>query len=144
MSIYTSSFNIVLNRRKSKQDYYIQLSRDLGEYEGLNDDHNLENLIDENWGYEFGNWWGDKPAYKKGVSKKDLRRFAKHLRDFFWDRNVFLLCFENVLSGEICHRQWLSEILEKSFGLHIEEWRGEKPAYKETEACNFQIEAKDK
>ena len=105
-------------------DIYIQVSRNLGQYEKDGGASGLASMIDENWGEEFGNWWGDKAAYKSGVRKKDLRRFAAHLRPLMKERDVFLLCFEDVLSGQICHRRWLADILQKSYGLWAEEWKG--------------------
>ena len=125
MSFYTSSYKNILARKKAPGDFYIQVSRNLGKYEQENDTSGLALLIDENWGEEFGNWWGDKAAYKSGVSKKDLRAFAKRLRELMKERNIFLLCFEDVLAGEVCHRRWLAEILQKSFGLKVDEWNGE-------------------
>ncbi|MBO7122326.1 MAG: hypothetical protein J6V90_03480 [Treponema sp.] len=53
-----------------------------------------------------------------------FRVLAKWLRKNMGCADVFLLCFENVLEGETCHRRWLAKILHKSFGLKIEEWRG--------------------
>ena len=123
MSIYTSSYETVLNRKKEANDIYIQVSRDLGQYAQPDDTTGLQNLIDEDWGEEFGNWWRTKIEYKKGLCKKDLRRFASYLRANNKESNFYLLCFENVLVGEECHRRWLAEILRKSFGLSIEEWK---------------------
>ena len=123
MAVYTSSYETILNRKKEAKDIYIQVSRNLGQYAEPNDKSGLVSLIDENYGNEFGNWWGDKAAYKRGASKKDLRRFAKYLRENMQEKDIFLLCFENVLEGEVCHRRWLAEILRKSFGLNIEEWK---------------------
>ena len=123
MSIYTSSYETVLNRKKEANDIYIQVSRDLGQYAQPDDTTGLQNLIDEDWGDEFGNWWGTKIEYKNGIRKKDLRRFASYLRANKKESNLYLLCFENVLEGEVCHRRWLAEILRKSFGLSIEEWK---------------------
>ena len=123
MAIYTSSYETILNRKKESKDIYIQVSRNLGQYEEPNDKSGLASLIDEDFGSEFGNWWGDKTSYKKGLSKKDLRQFAKYLRENMQEKNLFLLCFENVLKGGICHRRWLAEILQKGFGLSIEEWK---------------------
>ena len=120
--LYTSSYAAMEKRIKGETDIYIQVSRNLGHYEDPEDTTGLAKKIDEDWGEEFGNWWNDKESYKKGISKKDLRRFAKHLRDIKEIHTVFLLCFENVLAGEECHRRWLAEILQKGFGLNIPEW----------------------
>lgn len=122
MSIYTSSYKNILNRKKEDKDIYIQVSRDLGPYEAPDNSSGLLDLIDEDWSYEFGNWWGNKQEYKSGLKKKDLRIFAKHLRELQNDDNVFLLCFEDVLAGEVCHRRWLAEIIEKGFSLKIPEY----------------------
>ena len=123
MAIYTSSYETVLNREKEEKDIYIQVSRDLGQYAQPDDMTGLKDLIDEDWGEEFGNWWGTRIEYKNGISKKDLRRFASYLRAKEKESNLYLLCFENVLAGEVCHRRWLAEILRKRFGLSIEEWK---------------------
>ncbi len=122
--LYTSSYSAILNRKKNERDIYVQLSRNLGEYEKDSGQTELLALIDENLGGQFGNWWGGQAAYKSGVKKKDLRVLAKWLRENMDGADIFLLCFENVLEGETCHRRWLAEILRKSFGLKIEEWRG--------------------
>lgn len=122
MAIYTSSYETVLNRNKDEKDIYIQVSRDLGQYAQPDDTTGLKNLIDEDWGEEFGNWWGNKFEYKNGISKKDLRKFASYLRAKEKESALYLLCFENVLVGEVCHRRWLAELLGKGFGLSIEEW----------------------
>ena len=123
MSIFTSSYETILNREKSEQDIYIQVSRDLGPYEDQDDSTGLINLIDENWGDAFGNWWGNKLEYKQGIRKKDLRIFSKHLRELQQEHDIFLLCFEDVLAGEVCHRRWLAEILQKGFSLIIPEYK---------------------
>ena len=123
MAVYTSSYENILKRKKGEQDIYIQVSRNLGKYEKEDDKSGLLSLIDENYGFEFGNWWEDKLSYKKGVSKRDVRRFAKYLRENMKERDIFLLCFENVLAGEECHRRWLAEILCKGYGIGIEEWK---------------------
>ena len=121
MDIYTSSYCNILKRKKQLTDIYIQISRNLGNYEDPEDTSGLVGLIDEDWGYEFGNWWKNEIEYKKGLRKKDLRIFAKHLRKLKNEHNIFLLCFEDVLAGEVCHRRWLAEILWKSFSLRIDE-----------------------
>ncbi len=126
MPIYTSSYTNILERAKEKHDIYIQISRDLGQYEAPGDSSGLIDLIDEDWGYEFGNWWGSKLNYKQGVRKKDLRLFAKHLRELQQNYDIFLLCFEDVLAGENCHRRWLAEIFEKGFSLKIPEFNLEQ------------------
>ena len=123
MALYTSSYKNMLERKKGEHDIYIQVSRNLGPYEEPGNTSGLINLIDEDWGEPFGNWWGNQLEYKQGVRKKDLRIFAKHLRELQQDHDVFLLCFEDVLAGEVCHRRWLAEILQKSFSLLIPEWK---------------------
>ena len=125
-AIYTSSYKAMQDRIKGDTDIYIQVSRSLGHYDSPDDATGLKEKIDEDWGEEFGNWWTDETSYKKGVSKKDLRRFAKHLRELKENCNVFLLCFENVLAGEVCHRRWLAKILHQGYGLCIDEWGGEE------------------
>ena len=121
MALYTSSYDAMLMREKKAGDVYIQVSRDLGHFENPDDTTGLVKLIDENWGEEFGNWWNNARDYKKAVRKKDLRAFAKHLRALD-GHDVFLLCFENVLKGEVCHRLWLSDILRRGYGLKISEF----------------------
>ena len=125
MAIYTSSYEAILKRRKEAKDVYIKISRNLGQYDDSASKSELRSFIDKDYGFDFGNWWGDKTAYKKGVRKKDLRWLAKYLRENMQEKNMFLLCFENVFEGEVCHRRWLAEILKKGFGLNIEEWGGE-------------------
>ena len=122
MAFYTSSYDTVLLRKKEAKDVYIQVSRNLGHFALDTDTTGLSSLIDENWGSEFGNWWDNPLDYKKGIRQKDLRRFARHIWELK-DSDVFLLCFENVLAGEVCHRIWLPDILRKSYGLKIEEYR---------------------
>ena len=119
MELYTSSYKNMLKRKKEEHDVYIQVSRNLGRYEEPGDSTGLINLIDEDWGEPLGNWWGNKIEYNQGIRKKDLRIFAKHLRELQKDHDVFLLCFEDVLAGKVCHRRWLAEILQKSFSLTI-------------------------
>ena len=124
MVVYTSSYNTMLNRTKSEAEVYIQVSRSLGHFASPDDTTGLCNLIDEDWGEEFGNWSDNQLDYKKSLRKKDLRIFAEHLRELTsYGKTVFLLCFENVLAGETCHRRWLAKILEKSFSLKIPEWQ---------------------
>ncbi len=123
MAVYTSSYNTMLNRTKSDAEVYIQVSRSLGHFASPDNTTGLYDLIDEDWGKEFGNWSDNQLNYKKTLRKKDLRIFAEHLRKLTsYEKTVFLLCFENVLAGETCHRRWLAKILRKSFGLNIEEW----------------------
>lgn len=118
MELFTSYYDKIFSRNKDKNDIYLQVSRNLGKYS------NTENakLIDEEWGLEFGNWGASNlKEYKSQLSKKNLRFFSKHIRELN-NKRVFLLCFENVLAGEFCHRIWLSKILEKSFGLKFSEY----------------------
>lgn len=126
MAVYTSSYNTMLNRTKSEAEVYIQVSRSLGHFTSPDNTTGLYDLIDEDWGEEFGNWSDNQKDYKKSLRKKNLRIFAEHLRELTsYEKTVFLLCFENVPAGETCHRRWLAKILRKSFGLNIEEWEEE-------------------
>lgn len=99
--------------------------------------------IDESWGNELGNKWATEKEYAKGVELYTTG-FANHLKTFSDDQNVFLLCFENLDdvyteedemrygptckagTNKVCHRTWLSRILNKKKDLKIEEWESDK------------------
>ena len=118
MELYTSCYDKIFLKEKKENDIYIQVSRNLGKYS----DTEKVNLIDEDWGLEFGNWGAaNEKEYKSQLSKKDLRIFSNHIRELN-NKRIFLLCFENVLIGETCHRIWLSKVLARSFGLKFSEY----------------------
>lgn len=136
MAIYTSFYKKVFSRQKQENDVYIQVSRNLGCYSKY---PRLKALIDESWGEELGNRWPNEKEYAKNVQLYTTG-FANHLKQFADDQNVFLLCFENLAdvyseedeirfgpsckAGEhkVCHRTWLSNILNKKYGYEITEW----------------------
>lgn len=136
MAIYTSFYRKIFSRQKQQNDVYIQVSRNLGCYHKY---PKLKALIDENWGDELGNQWSTEKEYAKGVALYTTG-FANHLKTFSDNQNVFLLCFENLDdvyteademkygptckagTNKVCHRIWLSNILNKKYGYEISEW----------------------
>jgi hypothetical protein len=57
----------------------------------------------------------------------DPKAILEDLQDLSNGQDIALLCYENVLGGDWCHRQVVAEWLHKSLGIKIEEFQAIGP-----------------